>query len=128
MTLPPPIPDSNQTVDEEVIIITEAETEPDNRCVTPPPVPQYPQPRRVEIEDMPPMPKTYLVWNLVLCLLCIITGIIGLVFSSKVAQEYNAGDYDGAVQASKNAKLMVLASVVMGLVNVPFLILYIALT
>lgn len=92
------------------------------------PVPQYPQPRRVEIDDMPPMPKTYLVWNLVLCLLCIITGIIGLVFSSKVAQKYNAGDYDGAVQASKNAKLMVLASVVMGLVNVPFLILYIALT
>lgn len=65
---------------------------------------------------------------MVLCLLCIITGIIGLVFSSKVAQKYNAGDYDGAVQASKNAKLMVLASVVMGLVNVPFLILYIALT
>lgn len=74
------------------------------------------------------MPKTYMVWNLVLCLLCVITGIIGLVFSSKVAQRYNAGDYDGSVNASKNAKLMMLASVVMGLVNVPFLILYIALT
>lgn len=122
MTLPPPIPDSNQA--DEMIILTEREC----RGSVPPPVPQYGRTCRGNVEEMPPMPKSYLVWNLVLCLLCVVTGIIGLVFSSKVAQRYNSGDYAGAVQASKNAKLMVLASVVMGLINVPFLILYIALT
>lgn len=125
MTLPPPIPDDTIR-EEEIIIITE--TKPADRMATPPPVPPYSVESSVDDEDMPPMPKTYMLWNLVLCLLCVVTGIIGLVFSSKVAQRYNAGDYDGAVEASKNAKLMVLASVVMGLINVPFLILYIALT
>lgn len=122
MTLPPPIPDSNQA--DEMIILTEREC----RGSVPPPVPQYGRTCCDDVEEMPPMPKSYLVWNLVLCLLCVVTGIIGLVFSSQVAQRYNSGDYAGAVQASKNAKLMVLASVVMGLINVPFLILYIALT
>lgn len=122
MTLPPPIPDSNQA--DEMIILTEREC----RGSVPPPVPQYGRTCRDDEEEMPPMPKSYLVWNLVLCLLCVVTGIIGLVFSSQVAQKYNSGDYAGSVQASKNAKLMVLASVVMGLINVPFLILYIALT
>lgn len=122
MTLPPPIPDSNQA--DEMIILTEREC----RGSVPPPVPQYGRTCRDDVEEMPLMPKSYLVWNLVLCLLCVVTGIIGLVFSSQVAQKYNSGDYAGAVQASKNAKLMVLASVVMGLINVPFLILYIALT
>lgn len=125
MTSPPPIPETYQT--DNVVINAEAEKAATE--VAPPSVPQCPPPTHRETPDyMPPMPKTYMVWNLVLCLLCIVTGIIGLVFSSKVTQRYNAGDYDGAVNASKDARLMMLASVVMGLVNVPFLILYIALT
>lgn len=121
MTLPPPIPDINQNED-NVIIITET----DRPGAVPPPL--RPQSCTQSDAEIYPMPKTYMVWNLVLCLLCVVTGVVGLVFSSKVAQRYNAGDYQGAVTASKNARLMVLASVVMGLVNVPFLILYIALT
>lgn len=121
MTLPPPIPDIDQHDDNVTIII-----EPDKPGAVPPPLRSQ---SCVQTDaDIYPMPKTYMIWNLVLCLLCVVTGVIGLVFSSKVAQRYNAGDYQGAVAASKNARLMVLASVVMGLVNVPFLILYIALT
>lgn len=108
MALPPPIPDNY-----------------DSREMRPPFVRQSPSPYPSPQE---PMPRTYMVWNLVLCLGCIITGVIGLIFSSKVSQRWQAGDYEGACRASADAKLMLLASAVFGLINIPFLILYYALT
>ena len=80
----------------------------------------------VETEAM--MPPTYFIWLLVCILLCVVTAVIGLIFSSKVSQRWRMGDVEGALRASADARLMLLASVVLGLVNVPFMMLYFALT
>lgn len=74
------------------------------------------------------MPPTYFMWLLVCILLCVVTAVIGLVFSSKVSQRWRMGDVEGARRASADARLMLLASVVLGLINVPFMMLYFALT
>lgn len=72
-----------------------------------PPVtpPINPPPTRAE-----PIPN-YLAWSIVstvlaLCLCCpaLITGIVAIVYSSKVNTLVNQGDLDGARRASANAK------------------------
>ncbi|MCH5318393.1 MAG: CD225/dispanin family protein [Paramuribaculum sp.] len=75
--------------------------------------------------DMPPMPRTYLVWNiLALILCCLVTGIVGLVYSSKVSTRYASGDYQGAVKASETACLWLIISIVCGLVALPFQVIF----
>lgn len=59
-----------------------------------------------------PVPN-YLVWAILitvasLCLCCVvgtIPGIVAIVFASQVNGKLSAGDRDGALRASKNAKL-----------------------
>jgi len=64
-----------------------------------------------------PVPN-YLAWSitvtvlsfLVCCVSCwsfpgIVTGVVAIVFSSKVNSLLNAGDLDGALRSSKNAKI-----------------------
>jgi hypothetical protein len=64
-----------------------------------------------------PTPPNYLVWSIVslvitviTCCFCytipsMVTAIVALVFSTKVNSSAMAGDFVGAQQASKNAKL-----------------------
>lgn len=94
----------------------------------PPPIPtDEPGCRPQPVADTV-MPPTYFVWLLVCILLCVVTAVVGLVFSSKVSQRWRMGDVEGARRASEDARLMLLASVVLGLINVPFMMLYFALT
>lgn len=52
----------------------------------------------------PPPPKNWLVESILVTLFCCLPfGIAGIVFASQVNAKYGAGDYDGAVQASKDA-------------------------
>lgn len=97
---------------------------------TPPPIPAIPcgAARRPKTSmDDAQMPRTYMVWCLLACLGCFITGIIGLVFASQVNQKWRMGDVEGARRASANVRLMLLASCVLALINIPYLLLYWAL-
>lgn len=108
--------------------------EPRCGCIPPVPrladsvVPPAPAPEPATAYSDEPMPRTYFVWLLVSILLCVVTAVIGLVFSSRVSQRWRAGDIDGARRASDDARLMLIASVVLGLINVPYIMLYYALS
>ena len=68
---------------------------------------QQPNPKR------PLKPDNYLVWAILSTLLCCIPlGVVSIVYSTKVDGLYNAGDYQGAQQASNNAKQWAIISAV----------------
>ena len=53
-----------------------------------------------------PKPANYLVWAIVVTLLCCLPfGIVAIVFASQVDSKYSAGDYAGAQLAAGRAKL-----------------------
>ena len=50
-------------------------------------------------------PKNYLIESILATIFCCLPfGIAGIVFASKVNSEYEAGNYEAAVKASKDAK------------------------
>jgi hypothetical protein len=50
-------------------------------------------------------PKNYLVESILVTIFCCLPfGIAGIVFASQVNSKYALGDYEGAINASKNAK------------------------
>ncbi|MEN8116402.1 MAG: CD225/dispanin family protein [Bacteroidota bacterium] len=51
-------------------------------------------------------PPNYLVFAILVTIFCCqILGIVSIVFAAQVNSKWNAGDYEGALSASKNAKL-----------------------
>lgn len=68
-------------------------------------------------EGMPPMPATYLGWNIAATLLCCLpAGVIGVIFSVMTRDKYQRGDYEGAKQASSRAGVCLILSLVLGLI------------
>lgn len=64
-----------------------------------------------------PMPDTYLVWSVVITLLCcLIFGVIAIVYSASVSSKYYRGDIEGARRASRNAQIWCIVSIVAGIV------------
>lgn len=50
-------------------------------------------------------PKNYLVESILVTIFCCMPfGIAGIVFASQVNSKFSAGDYEGAIRASKDAK------------------------
>lgn len=79
--------------------------------------------------ERPEMPSTYLVWAIITTLCCcIVTGIVAIVYASKVSPLYNRGDFAGAQKASERAGWWVVISFVAGLIWTPFYTLYSLLT
>ncbi|WP_346858987.1 CD225/dispanin family protein [uncultured Draconibacterium sp.] len=51
-------------------------------------------------------PSNYLVFAILVTIFCCqILGIVSIVFAAQVNSKWNAGDLEGAIAASKNAKL-----------------------
>lgn len=51
-------------------------------------------------------PPNYLVFAILITIFCCqILGIVSIVFAAQVNSKWNAGDFEGALTASKNAKL-----------------------
>ena len=51
-------------------------------------------------------PPNYLVFAILVTIFCCqILGIVSIVFAAQVNSKWNAGDIEGAINASKNAKL-----------------------
>lgn len=72
-----------------------------------------------------PMPPTYLAWSIVTMILCCLpTGIVAIIFSSKVSGKYASGDYAGAKNASEAAAIWILVTVVAGLIFLPFQVIF----
>lgn len=60
-------------------------------------------------------PSNYLVFAILVTIFCgKIFGIIAIIFAAQVNSKWNAGDYAGAINASKNAKLWAWISFAVG--------------
>lgn len=52
----------------------------------------------------PPQPKNWLVESILVTLFCCLPfGIAGIVFAAQVSSKYASGDYEGSLQASREA-------------------------
>ncbi|NOY95786.1 MAG: CD225/dispanin family protein [Chlorobi bacterium] len=50
-------------------------------------------------------PPNYLLWAILTTVLCCLPfGIVSIVFAAQVNSKWDAGDYEGAERASKNAR------------------------
>lgn len=73
-----------------------------------------------------PMPNNYMALSIIstilgicgsICCINLILGIIAIVFSAQVKTKYNRGDYYGALKASKNAKILSIIALVLGVIG-----------
>lgn len=77
---------------------------------------QQPQPAPA----MPPRPATYLIWSILLTVLCCNPfSIAGIVTGAMTNSRYNSGDYDGATRMSHITEWMVILAIVAGVLIVP---------
>lgn len=77
------------------------------------------------MENRPPKPPSYLALAIVSTVLCCLpAGIVSIVYATKVNDAYMNEDYQGAMNASKNAKTWGIVSVGIALLG---WILYVAI-
>lgn len=82
--------------------------------------PPFQQPNN---QQMPPQPENYLVWAILVTVLCCLPlGVASIIYSVKVGSLYAQGDYNGAVDASQKAKKFAMIGGIGGLV---FIIVYV---
>lgn len=68
-----------------------------------------------------PMPDTYLVWSVIITILCcLIPGVVAIIYSASVSSKYYAGDLEGAKRASRNAQVWCIVSIVVGILWATF--------
>lgn len=64
------------------------------------------------------MPPTYLVWSVIMTILCCtIPGIVAIIFSAKVSSKFYQGDIEGSRRASQNAEIWIIISFVLGVLS-----------
>lgn len=64
------------------------------------------------MENKPPRPNSYLALAIITTIVCCLpTGIVSIIYSTKVNSLYEDGKYDEALKASKNAKTWGLISI-----------------
>lgn len=64
------------------------------------------------------MPPTYLVWSIVMTILCCtIPGIVAIIYSAQVSSKFYQGDIQGAQRASQRAEIWIIVSFVVGVLS-----------
>lgn len=64
------------------------------------------------------MPPTYLVWSVIMTILCCtIPGIVAIIYSAKVSSKFYQGDIEGSRRASHNAEIWIIVSFVLGVLS-----------
>lgn len=82
--------------------------------------PPFQQPNN---QQMPPQPDNYLVWAILVTVLCCLPlGVASIIYSVKVGSLYAQGDYNGAVDASQKAKKFAMIGGIGGLI---FIVIYV---
>jgi len=67
--------------------------------------------------EKPPMPENYLVWSIITTILCCWPiGIFSIINAAKVNSAYIAGDYEGSLKASSNAKKLMILNICAGVI------------
>jgi hypothetical protein len=70
-----------------------------------------------ELQQQQSPPPNYLVFAILTTIFCCqILGIVSIVFAAQVNSKWNSGDRQGAIEASKNAKLWAWISAGSGIV------------
>ena len=70
------------------------------------------------MQDAPVMPPTYLVWSVVMTILCCtVPGIVAIIYSASVSSKFYQGDIEGARRASHNAEIWIIVSFVLGVIT-----------
>lgn len=88
--------------------------------------PGYQQPYQQQNANRPLMPNNYLVWSILVTILCCVPfGIVSIVYASKVSGLWGQGLYNEAESASKNAKNWAIAGGVTGGVFIIIYIIYV---
>lgn len=73
-------------------------------------------PLRAERRDIPPCPKTYLVFAILVTIFCCVPfGIPAIVFAAKVENYYRVGDYLMAEESSRKARMWSIISLILGI-------------
>lgn len=66
----------------------------------------------METNELRPKPSSYLALAIISTVLCCLpTGIVSIIYAAKVNEAYASGDYEKAVQSSKNAKTWALVGI-----------------
>ena len=64
------------------------------------------------------MPPTYLVWSVIMTILCCtVPGIVAIIYSTKVSSKFYQGDIEGARRASHSAEIWIIVSFVLGVIT-----------
>ncbi|GGE11660.1 CD225/dispanin family protein [Psychroflexus salis] len=64
-----------------------------------------------------PKPNNHLALAIITTILCCLpAGIVSIVYATQVNSKYNAGDYEGALRSSKNAKTWWIVSIITALI------------
>ena len=113
--------DIEENTEDEATEVVDAESESESESESEP-VSEPAEPvMAVEEKPLRPCPPSYLVWAvLVVVLCCAPLGIPAIIYSSQVKTKYNKGDYSGARKASERAALWVILAFVGGLIYQPF--------
>lgn len=90
--------------------------------------PQWEWQREAVIPDQP-CPPTYLVWSIIVTIICCVPfGIAAIIFSAQVKQAYRNGNLAKAEKMSEWAQWMIILSIVFGLVALPLQIIFMGLS
>ena len=64
------------------------------------------------------MPPTYLVWSIVMTILCCtVPGIVAIIYPAQVSSKFYQGDIQGAQRASQRAEIWIIVSFVVGVLS-----------
>ncbi|MDE6246975.1 MAG: phosphoribosylglycinamide formyltransferase [Muribaculaceae bacterium] len=104
--MPPPMPGTSDTPVNDAVEDTAATAMVSSQMV---------QHHNKAQDDMPAMPSTYLVWSVIMTVLCCLpAGIVAIIFSTQVSSKYYAGDIEGAKKASDRAQIWIIVAFVIG--------------
>lgn len=71
-------------------------------------------------------PKNYLIESILVTIFCCLPfGIVGIVFAAQVNAKFDAGDFEGAIKTSKEAKKWMNLGLISGLVIGLFYLIFI---
>lgn len=113
------VEESSAPQPEDSVVIEETKSPPPYQSQPPrqPYQPRQPWGQNTADGGREPMPETYLVWSVIITLLCcLIPGVVAIIFSASVSSKYYAGDIEGARRASRNAQIWCIVSIIAGIV------------